>query len=151
MSGQDMAGAVTEFAETHLGMQVYPWQRQVIRWAFRSDGRQPLVMDGRYAGTASRSLWAATVDPVSVHSYLVTAEFGERMDTWALTAAYANWIEGRERDGRETWLVTCFDENSEAFLAAAKAAGVTVEEIEDAGDGETYKLLAGEPGSGWQR
>lgn len=89
---------------------------------------------------------------MTVHRYLVTGEIGPRMDVWAYTAAYANWIEGRLAPGRaatETWLVICFDEHAAAFLAYAKAAGVTVEEIEGAGDDESYTLLVGDPGSGW--
>lgn len=89
---------------------------------------------------------------MTVHRYLVTGEDDQRMAAWTSTAFYANWIEGRRTQGRaaaETWIVTCFADNSEAFLATAKASGVTVEEIEGSGDAETYKLLVGEPGSGW--
>jgi hypothetical protein len=89
---------------------------------------------------------------VSVRSYVVTGDDAQRMAAWMPTAMFANWIEGRkcgDHGDRETWLVTCFDEQRDAFLAASKAAGVTVEEIEHAGDAETYKLLVGEPGTGW--
>lgn len=89
---------------------------------------------------------------MSEHSYLVTGEDEQRWNAWEPTAVYANWIEGRRAKGRataETWLVTCFDESRETFLAAAKNAGVTVEEIEGTDDQETYKLLVGEPGTGW--
>lgn len=87
---------------------------------------------------------------MTVRRYLVTGDEPAKWEAWLPAAMYANWIEGRENGSdRETWLVTCFDENSAAFLATAKAAGVTVEEIEGAGDSETYRLLVGEPGSGW--
>lgn len=89
---------------------------------------------------------------MTVHRYLVTDDDAPCECAWMATCAFANWIEGRCTPGRaaaETWLVTCFAEDAEAFLSAAKTAGVTVEEIEGAGDSETYKLLAGAPGSGW--
>jgi hypothetical protein len=88
---------------------------------------------------------------MSVHRLLVTSDADRRMDVWAATGTYANWIEGRENGDRETWLVTCFDDHREAFLAAACAAGVTVERIDGAGEDESYELLAGEPGTGWAR
>ena len=86
---------------------------------------------------------------VTVHRYLVTGDDAQRVDAWTSTAMFANWIEGRENGDRETWIVTCFDENSASFLEAVKTAGATAEEIEGAGETETYKLLIGEPGSGW--
>lgn len=86
---------------------------------------------------------------MTVHRYLVTGDDARRMEAWMPTAGYANWIEGREKGGRETWLVTCYAEHAKAFLRATEAAGVTVEEIEGAGDTESYKLVVGEPGSGW--
>lgn len=87
---------------------------------------------------------------MTVHRYLVTGDAAQRMEAWMPVAGYTNWIEGRENGAdRETWLVTGFAEHRVPFLAAAKAAGVTVEEIEGAGDDETYRLLVGEPGSGW--
>jgi hypothetical protein len=82
---------------------------------------------------------------MSVHRYLVTAPDGPRLNMWSRTAPYANWLDGRE----QTFLVTCFDENSEQFLAAARTTGVTVEEIQGGDDTETYELLVGEPGTGW--
>lgn len=85
-----------------------------------------------------------------VHRYLITAPIAERMDTWAATGMFANWIEGRGPEDRQTWLVTCFDHHAPSFLAAARNIGVTVEEIEGAGDDERYVLIAGEPGTGWQ-
>ena len=72
------------------------------------------------------------------------------LDQWAATAMFANWIEGRAKGDRETWLVTCYDEHSGGFLQAARNVGVTVEEIEGGGDDESYVLVVGEPGSGWQ-
>jgi hypothetical protein len=82
---------------------------------------------------------------MTVHRYLVTAPEGPRMDMWAATGSFANWLDGRD----ETFLVTCFDEDSEQFLAAARATAVTVQEIQGGGDTETYDLLVGEPGTGW--
>ncbi len=86
-----------------------------------------------------------------VHRYLLTAPADLNMDTWAVTAMFTNWIEGRSNDDRETWLVTCFDDRSHSFLAAAENIGVTIEEIEGAGDSETYRMVIGAPGSGWQQ
>lgn len=48
------------------------------------------------------------------------------------------------------WLATVFDQQAEGFLTAARTVGVTVEEIEGGGDTESYRLLVGEPGTGWQ-
>lgn len=87
---------------------------------------------------------------MSMHRFLVTAPLGLRMDTWAATAMFTNWIEGRGPMDRETWLVMCPGEFSDAFLTAARQTGVTVEEVEGAGDSERYVLLVGEPGSGWK-
>lgn len=89
-----------------------------------------------------------------MHRYLVTGDDAQRMNAWTPTAGYANWIEGRRTPGaatRETWLVTCYAGHAKAFLRAAEAAGVTVEEIDGAGDTEEYRLVVGEPGSGWDR
>lgn len=87
---------------------------------------------------------------MSVRRFLVTAPICERMDMWAATAAFANWIEGRGPEDRETWLVTCFDVHARIFLAAAREVGATVEQIEGAGDTERYVLLTGEAATGWQ-
>lgn len=88
---------------------------------------------------------------MSVHRYLVTGTEDQKWDAWLPTAPYANWIEGRENgEDRETWLVTCMDEHAEFFLNSARTAGATVEEIEGAGDSETYTLVTGAPGSGWE-
>jgi hypothetical protein len=87
--------------------------------------------------------------PVRVHRYLVTAPTDLRMDTWAATGMFTNWLEGRGPEDRQTWLVTCFDEHSHTLLDAARNIGVTVEEIHGAGDDERYELLVGEPGTGW--
>jgi hypothetical protein len=84
-----------------------------------------------------------------VRRLLVTAPIGERMDMWAATAVFANWIEGRGPENRETWLVTCFGEHAPGFLDAARKIGVTVEQVEGAGDDERYVMLVGEPGTGW--
>ena len=85
-----------------------------------------------------------------MHRFLVTAPMGLRIDMWAAMAAVTNWLEGRGPEERETWLVMCPGEYAEAFLTAARTIGVTVEEIEGAGDDERYVMLVGEPGSGWQ-
>lgn len=86
----------------------------------------------------------------AVHRYLVTAEVGPRMDVWVATGMYANWIEGRSnRTDRETWLVTCYDQDSTPFLDVARIFGVTVEELHGTADSERYELLTGEPGTGW--
>lgn len=88
---------------------------------------------------------------MTVHRFLVTADPGERLDVWAATCAYANWIEGREnKRGGDTFLVTVFSAQGEKFLDVARTySGVTVEEIEGAGDNETYALRVGEEGTGW--
>ena len=88
---------------------------------------------------------------MSVHRYLLTAPADLKMDTWAATGMFANWIEGRANGDRETWLVTCYDHHSQSFLTAAETIGVTVQEIEGAGDSETYRLVIGAPGSGWEQ
>lgn len=86
-----------------------------------------------------------------VHRYLVTAPVDLKMDAWDATCTFANWIEGRAlADGRETWLVTVFDRDSESFLTVARTFGVTVEQIQGGGESEGYDLAVGEPGSGWQ-
>ncbi len=84
-----------------------------------------------------------------VHTYLFTGPLSARMDTWAATGMFTNWIEGRGPDDRQTWLVTCFDDRAHSFLEAARLVGATVEEIEGAGDDERYVLRVGEPGTGW--
>jgi sarcosine oxidase delta subunit len=89
---------------------------------------------------------------MAVHRYLVTAQAGPKMDMWADTGAFANWITGRDNPSgneTETWLVTVYAENSEAFLTAARDARVTVEEIQGSDDTEQYLLRVGEPGTGW--
>jgi hypothetical protein len=86
-----------------------------------------------------------------VHRYLVTATADSKMSLWTTTGMFTNWLEGRPlADGRETWLVTVFDNDSKPFLAAAQKIGVTVEEIQGGGESESYDLLIGRPGSGWQ-
>ena len=86
---------------------------------------------------------------MGVQRFLVTSTFDQRMDVWSATASYANWIEGRGNGDRETWLVTCFDENCDTFLASARAADATVERVAGGGDAEAYELLVGAPGTGW--
>ncbi len=88
--------------------------------------------------------------PGGVHRYLITAPVDLKMDLWVATGMFANWLEGRQNGGRETWLATVFDQHSEGFLTAARNVGVTIEEIEGGGDTESYRLLVGEPGTGWQ-
>lgn len=84
-----------------------------------------------------------------VHRYLITAPTDLKMGLWTATAMFTNWLEGRENGDRETWLTTVFDQDSRGFLTAARTVGVTVEEIEGGGDAETYRLVVGEPGTGW--
>jgi hypothetical protein len=86
---------------------------------------------------------------MTVHRFLVTASADLKMLTWAATGMFANWIEGRENGGRETWLMTVFDEDAGSFLDAARNCGVTVEKINGGGESESYVLRVGEPGSGW--
>ncbi len=86
---------------------------------------------------------------MSVHRFLVTAPIHLRLAVWADTAAFANWIEGRGPQDRETWLVTSFSQHADSFLEVARDIGVTVEEIEGAGDDERYVMLVGEHGTGW--
>jgi hypothetical protein len=82
--------------------------------------------------------------------FLVTGPADLRMNLWAATAMMTNWLEGREIDNdRETWLVM-HSGNASGFLTAAETIGLTIEEIHGAGESETYELLVGEPGSGWQ-
>lgn len=86
---------------------------------------------------------------MSVHRFLVTADFDHKMAMWSLTAPYANWIEGRDNGPWETWLVTCFAENAGDFLSAARATEVTVEEIQDAGEAENYVFRTGDRAMAW--
>lgn len=86
----------------------------------------------------------------AVHRFLVTAAEGPKFDLWAATGVSANWIEGRLSGDHETWLVTVFDADAAHFLDAARPLGVTVEEIEGAGDKERYVMRLGEPGTGWK-
>jgi len=80
---------------------------------------------------------------------LVTGEQHDLIRTAARTGFYANWIDSKQKDGRETHIVTVFDNERSQFLSTAKETGVTVEEIHGAGDDETYELLVGAPGTGW--
>lgn len=86
----------------------------------------------------------------SVHRLLITAPVDLKMDLWAATGMFANWLEGRPNGDRETWLVTVYDQDMWSLTTAAETIGITVEEIEGGGDTETYRLLVGKPGSGWQ-
>ena len=88
---------------------------------------------------------------MSVRHLLVTAADEPRMRLWIRTTMVANWIEGRpNRHGTETWSVTIMDVHADPFLELARRMdGVTVEEIEGAGDDESYRLLVGAPGRGW--
>lgn len=86
-----------------------------------------------------------------VHRFLVTAPIGQRIDIWAVTGRYANWIEGRGPAERETWLVTCFDQHAARFRRTCAARDkTTLEEIEGAGDDERYTLVSGNPEAGWR-
>jgi hypothetical protein len=71
---------------------------------------------------------------------------------WQKTAYYANWIETRQRQGRQTTLVTVSEDQREMFVTAAQATtGVTVEEVIGGEEVEDYQLLVGDPGTGWVR
>jgi hypothetical protein len=86
---------------------------------------------------------------MSVRHFLVTAPDEMRMRMW-INTTYANWLEGRpNRNGGETWSVTVFGEHAGHFIEVALAMSVTLEEIEGAGDAEQYRLLVGDPGTGW--
>lgn len=85
-----------------------------------------------------------------VHRLLVTAGSKARMRTELHTGPYANWLEGRiNGHGTETWWVTVMETDGDRFLAEARETGVTVEEVLGTGDGESYNLVVGKPGSGW--
>jgi hypothetical protein len=85
-----------------------------------------------------------------VRHLLVTAPDQVRLRLWLPTAMVANWIEGRpNRHGSETWAVTVMDGDADSFLQLAERLAVTVEEIDSADGGESYRLLVGAPGSGW--
>lgn len=87
-----------------------------------------------------------------VHAFLVTTPPGEHMDLWAATSVASNWIESRTGRNGVTWQVMVIGDCASQFLdIARKIGGITVEEIQGAGDGEQYALLVGEPGSGWVR
>jgi hypothetical protein len=81
---------------------------------------------------------------------LVTSTMESRIDMWPQTI-YGNWLDGRKNaHGTETWHVMVLDEHLDHFLEVARAVdGVTVEEIEGAGETESYALRVGEPGTGW--
>jgi hypothetical protein len=87
---------------------------------------------------------------MTVHGLLVTATEAEKFEVWAATAPFSNWLDGRPNGDRETWHVMVYDEHLKLFLAAAEGAA-TVERIEGSGESETYRLLLGEPGSGWKQ
>ena len=80
---------------------------------------------------------------------LVTGEQPALLSMNQRTAYYANWIDSKQKDGRETYIVTVFDNERHQFIDTALQTGVTVEEIHGAGDDETYELLVGAPGTGW--
>lgn len=82
--------------------------------------------------------------------FLVTAPDDLRLDLWAATSMMTNWLEGRDAGpGRQTWHVMSSGPSS-GFLSAAESIGVTVEEIHGTGNSESYELLVGRPGTGWQ-
>jgi len=86
-----------------------------------------------------------------VHAYLVTTPPNEHFDLWAATAMVSNWIESRHGNNGVTWQVMVPADAGPQFIEAArKLGGITVEEIEGAGDDERYVALVGEPGSGWR-
>lgn len=97
---------------------------------------------------------------MTVHGCLVTvpgpADEGHHLSLWFNTWGISNWLDAREGKSGITWHVMVPDEHMENFLVSARAlcergCSLTVEEIEGAGDGETYKLLAGNPHCGWEK
>lgn len=86
-----------------------------------------------------------------VHAYLVTTPPDEHFGLWAATATVANWIGSCAGRNGTTWQVMVMGDSGPAFLEAArKLGGITVEEVEGAGEGERFVLLVGEPGTGWK-
>lgn len=86
---------------------------------------------------------------MTVHRFLITASDGPRIDVWAATADYSNWLEGRDNRDRETWLVMVMGADAQRFLTAARMAGATVEELIIDSDTERYELRVGAAGTGW--
>lgn len=93
---------------------------------------------------------------MTMHGMLVTVPDEEQhFPLWIVTAGYSNWLGDREGKNGWTWHVMVPGEHKDRFLAAARAVlevpvRIAVEEIDGAGEGETYRLLAGEPGTGWE-
>lgn len=86
---------------------------------------------------------------MAVLRYLVTVAEDTRFYLWWSTALYTNWLDVRFLlDGRQTWLVMVYEPVDE-FLAVARAVGATVELVHGGDDTETYELIVGEPGTGW--
>jgi len=67
-----------------------------------------------------------------------------------LVGAVANGFERRERNGRFTANYTVFEKHLDAVMKAAAATDCTLEEIVREDGNESYKVLVGEPGTGWQ-
>jgi hypothetical protein len=85
-----------------------------------------------------------------VSRLLVTGEQHDLMRISQRTSFYANWIESRDRNGRETYLVTVWGNEQSDFLDTARETGVTVEQVIGADETEEYILLIGAPGTGWE-
>jgi hypothetical protein len=87
---------------------------------------------------------------MTVHRLLITARTELRVDLWAATCEFSNWLEGRENGDRVTWLTIVYDGDLPVFLDAAEKLGVTVDEVDGAGETESYRTLVGAPGTGWR-
>lgn len=102
-----------------------------------------------------------------VSGYLVTGRFPHLEEFIISTNHYANWVEVRPTrpemgDASDTTAqAMVMDKDAPEFVATARRLNelprldrvrtLTVEKITGAGDGESYDLLTGEPGTGWAR
>ena len=89
---------------------------------------------------------------MTVHRVLATAE-PVPLNVFTMVTGFAvNWLEVRENprhDGRRTALGTVFEESFSGLQDIAQKDGVTIEEVVREDDQECYRILVGEPGSGW--
>lgn len=102
-----------------------------------------------------------------VTGYLVTGRAPHLTEFMISTMHYANWRDSRpvtpgaEEGSDTTARVMVMDKDAEPFLGLARYVNglpredrvrtLTVERIIPAGDGESYELLIGDPGTGWDR
>ena len=91
---------------------------------------------------------------MAVRRVLATAD-PVRLNVFTMVTGFAvNWLEVRENprhEGKRTALGTVFEESFSGLQAVAQAArdDLTVEEVVHEDDQERYRILVGEPGSGW--